>query len=357
MEEKKDSKNNVLNYLKLPETEDEVSENDKRKIEKIDEENIEEIAKKIPVKKTQPLKQLEKDSNKEEKKWKSYLFNFGKILLNKIYHICVGIIAIALFLGAFIWFLNWSNDSLVITKDSYVDDSLPASFNGYKILQISDFNNKKELSQTLIEKTNEINPDIIVVTGDYINSDRCTEFNIDYSYLETVAKSYQVYFVPGEQEQDTVFYEKMKSKLESINVNVLENEVIELKKGTDSLQLMGVYDSSFFFENVAMLNEKIKENKKNSFTILLSHRPELIDVYTENNIDLAICGHALGGQIRFPYVGAFYSSNQGFYPDYTSGFYKQENTTIYVSRGIGNTFIPIRLFNRPEINVITLRNR
>lgn len=300
---------------------------------------------------------IKDDTKDNNEKWKLYLIQFGKILLNKLYHLCIGIIAILIVLGLFIGFLNWSNDNLVITEDFYIDNNLPGSFDGYKILQISDFNNKKDLSKTLINKTKEIKPDIIVITGDYINSDRCTEFNIDYSYLEEIAKTYSVYFVPGEQEQDSVFYEKMKTKLETMNVKVLENEVVELKKGTDSIQLMGIYDSSFFFENITMLNNKIKENRKEGFTILLSHRPELIDVYTENNINLVLSGHALGGQIRFPYVGAFYSSNQGFYPDYTNGFYKQENTTVYVSRGIGNTFIPVRIFNRPEINVIVLKNK
>lgn len=304
---------------------------------------------------------LEEEFKNSKNDWKDkikpYLKNFVKILLNKLYHLFVGIIAIVTVFVLFVVFLNWSNDSLIVTSDVYIDNNLPDSFDGYKILQISDFNNKKDLSKKLIAETKKINPDIIVVTGDYVNSDRCTEFNIDYSYLEEISKLYPVYFVTGEQEQDILFYNKMKTKLETMNVNILENELVELSKGTDNIYLMGVDDSSFFFENVAMVNEIIKENKKEGFTILLSHRPELIDVYTENNINLVLSGHALGGQIRFPFVEAFYSSNQGFYPDYTNGFYKQENTTLYVSRGIGNTFIPIRLFNRPEINVITLKNK
>lgn len=330
---------------------------DKMVLENIEDSDLEFIQEENVNIKSKKNKKEDVNKNDFIEKLKPCLKKFGKTLLNKLYHLVVGIVAIIIVFIFFVIFMNWSNDSLVVTEDIYIDNNLPGSFDGYKILQISDFNNKKDLSKKLIEKTKEINPDIIVITGDYINSDRCTEYNVDYSYLEAISNQYPVYFVTGEQEQDSLFYDKMKVKLETINIHILENEIIELSKGTDNICLMGVDDSSFFFENVAMMNEKIKENKKDEFTILLSHRPELIDVYTENNINLVVSGHALGGQIRLPFVGAFYSSNQGFYPDYTEGFYKQNNTTLYVSRGIGNTFIPFRIFNRPEINVITLKNR
>lgn len=304
------------------------------------------------------LEETDKMNNSNWKeKMKPQLKKFEKILLDKLYHMGVGIVAVVIVFILFAMFLNWSNDSLIVTEDSYIDNNLPASFNGYKILQISDFNNKKDLSKELISITKKVNPDIVVITGDYINSDRCTEHNVDYSYLESVAKQYPVYFVSGEQEQDSLFYERMKTKLETMNVCVLENSSVELSKGTDNICLMGVDDSSFFFENIALMSEKIKENKKEEFTILLSHRPELIDIYIENKIDLVLSGHALGGQIRLPFVGPFYSSNQGFYPDYTDGFYEQDGTTVYVSRGIGNTFIPVRLFNCPEVNVIVLKDK
>jgi hypothetical protein len=260
-------------------------------------------------------------------------------------------------LYAIVYFFNWSNDSLVVTEDTYVNENIPSDFNGYKILQISDLNNKDGISEELIEKTFEINPDIIVVTGDYINSDRSDEYNIDYTYLENVASSYPTYFVTGEQEQDALCYSTFKEKIEELGVIVLDDESVELEKNIGKITLIGMNDPAFYYENVTAFNNKLKElNTGENFTILLSHRPELFDVYTEDAIPLVLSGHALGGQIKLPFVGELYSSNQGFYPDYTSGFYTQENTTLYVSRGIGNTFIPVRLFNQPEINVITLSN-
>ena len=255
-------------------------------------------------------------------------------------------------------FLNWSNDSLIVTEDSYTNENIPNDFNNYKILQISDFNNKKSLSKDLIKETKKINPDIIVITGDYINSERSTEYNIDYSYFEDLSKSYPIYFIAGDQEHDNKNYEIFKTKIEELGVNVLDNKSIELTKNDSTINLIGLNDSSFLYENLNAFNNQLKElYNSNNFTILLSHRPDLIDIYTQNKIPLVLTGHALGGQINLPFVGRLYSSNQGFYPDYTKGFYKQDNTTMYVSRGIGNTFIPIRLFNRPEINVITLHNK
>lgn len=295
-----------------------------------------------------------KINKKDILKFLKYMgIKLGKDILKFIFKFA----EVTLILICFCLFLNWSNDNVILTEDTYINENIPSSFNGYKILQISDFNNKENTSSILIEYTKEVNPDIVVITGDYINSERSTEYNIDYSYIEEIIKKYPIYFITGEQEQDSLCYETFKNKLETLGVEVLDNESIELTKNDDKITLVGLNDSSFFYENLSEFKNKLKElNVSNNFTILLSHRPELIDIYTENNIPLVLSGHALGGQIKLPFVGTLYSSNQGFYPNYTDGFYTQNNTTLYVSRGIGNTFIPIRLFNNPEVNVIILKN-
>ena len=96
---------------------------------------------------------------------------------------------------------------------------------------------------------------------------------------------------------------------------------------------------------------------KTQYTILLSHRPELIDTYTEENFDLVLSGHAHGGQIRIPFLGGLVAPNQGFLPKYTSGIYEKNDTKMIVSRGIGNSIIPFRINNRPELVVINLQNK
>ena len=90
------------------------------------------------------------------------------------------------------------------------------------------------------------------------------------------------------------------------------------------------------------------------YQILLAHRPETLTQYAQTGIDLVFCGHAHGGQFRLPWGGVI-APNQGFFPKITAGIYRQDGTQMVVSRGLGNSWIPIRLFNRPEVLLVTLR--
>ena len=283
---------------------------------------------------------------------KRFFLHLGKIILKFLFK-CF---ELAIIFSCICLFVNWSNDTITTTNSVYENAKIPSSFNGYKIAQISDVNGK-DVGTQLADKVKAENPDIIVVTGDYINSERTTEYTIDMTFFE-LCKNYPIYFVPGDQEKDSNFYNSLKKKLTDCGVTVLDNKAIPLKKGSDSIELLGLNDAAFFHENLGELNNKLKKlSKGEQFKLLLSHRPDLIDIYTQNNIDLVLSGHALGGQVRLPFVGAIFSSNQGFYPNYTSGFYTQDSTTLYVSRGIGTTFIPIRLGNKPELNIITLKTK
>ena len=98
----------------------------------------------------------------------------------------------------------------------------------------------------------------------------------------------------------------------------------------------------------------IKKAVNNDFTILLSHRPEIIDLYSESKVDLVFTGHAHGGQIRLPFTDGLFAPNQGLLPRYTSGKFKKGNTEMIVSRGLGNSLFPFRIFNRPELIVAIL---
>ena len=90
------------------------------------------------------------------------------------------------------------------------------------------------------------------------------------------------------------------------------------------------------------------------FQLLLSHRPEFMDMYVRYDIDLVLSGHAHGGQFRLPFLGGLYAPSQGFFPKYDAGLFEEENTKMIVSRGIGNSAFPLRFNNRPELVLITL---
>ena len=145
-------------------------------------------------------------------------------------------------------------------------------------------------------------------------------------------------------------------------VCILDHTAVELSKGKSSIQITGLADPDFltshYFEgtNTSKITEQLHRwSTDENFKILLSHRPELFDLYCQNNMDLVFAGHAHGGQIRIPFIGALVAPDQGLFPKYTSGSYSKDSTTMFVSRGLGDSVIPIRIFNRPEIIAVTVR--
>jgi predicted MPP superfamily phosphohydrolase len=97
--------------------------------------------------------------------------------------------------------------------------------------------------------------------------------------------------------------------------------------------------------------------EENPYKILLAHRPELFSLYSTFGIDLTLSGHVHGGQIRLPFIGGLSAPNQGFFPKYTSGTYESNHSVMVVNRGLGNSVIPQRLWNRPEVIALTLSSR
>lgn len=144
----------------------------------------------------------------------------------------------------------------------------------------------------------------------------------------------------------------------SAGVIVLHDESIVIEKDGQTIQMIGIDDPDFSY----IAADKIVSTKletmdiKEGFTLMLSHRPELFDSYVENEIDLVLSGHAHGGQVRIPLIGGLIAPDQGLFPKYDAGVYSEGNTTMVVSRGIGNSVIPIRINNRPEIVLIELQS-
>ncbi|MGL4790308.1 MAG: metallophosphoesterase, partial [Anaerotignaceae bacterium] len=197
------------------------------------------------------------------------------------------------------------------------------------------------------------NPDIILITGDLVDSRR---FNLEIAmdFINGAVNIAPVYYVSGNHEARLSQYPNIKSQLADAGVNVLDNQKISIEINNNYIDILGLSDPNFF-NNKNEFEQYLKEwSESESFKVLLSHRPELFDLYVKYNMDLTFSGHAHGGQIRLPFIGAMVAPNQGLLPKYTSGFYTQENSTMFVSRGIGNSIIPLRVLNRPEIAFITL---
>ncbi|NEU32403.1 metallophosphoesterase [bacterium LRH843] len=262
----------------------------------------------------------------------------------------------------FIGFLYFQNNSIVTTEKTIQSSIIPESYNGFKIIQLSDLHNKSfgEDQRRLIRKVKETNPDLIVFTGDLVGWQK-DGLDAGIVLMENLVDIAPTYFVTGNHDKWAMNEQSLESRLESYGVNLLRDEVEMISVGEDMIQLIGIDDRPGFHLNEVERGNSEGEDLNlleaalaNEFTILLAHRPELFSLYSDYNVDLVFSGHAHGGQVRLPFIGGLFSPNQGLFPKYTSGDYSFNDTTMLVNRGLGNSSFPFRIFNRPEIVLVTL---
>lgn len=270
------------------------------------------------------------------------------------------LICFALLMILAIW-IFWGNTALEVNEYTISSSKLPDAFDGFRIAQVSDLHNEEfgKDNGNLLTLLRKAEPDIIVITGDLVDS-RNTDIGIALRFAEDAMQIAPCYYVTGNHEARIPEYKALKTGLASAGVVVLENQRMELARNGETIALIGVDDPSFqtdylLGDSAAVMSGALKELTENdAYTILLSHRPELFDVYAESGVDLVFSGHAHGGQFRLPFIGGLAAPNQGLFPKYDSGLYTNGSTNMLVSRGIGNSIIPIRFNNRPEIIVVEL---
>lgn len=251
--------------------------------------------------------------------------------------------------------IGWSAaDQRNIDVSRFTVSGAPEAFSGFKIAQISDLHNAEfgADNQKLIEILERETPDAIVLTGDLVDGWR-TNVDSAASFARRCAAIADCYFVTGNHEAKIGDdYAALETALSDAGVTVLRNASVRIRSGIESIRLIGVDDPSFGGE--ANLDATLEALSSDDFTILLAHRPEEIDKYAKWGIDLVLSGHAHGGQIRIPGIGGVYAPGQGFFPRYTSGEYAVGGTTMIVSRGLGNSVLPLRVNDRPEVVIVTL---
>ncbi len=259
------------------------------------------------------------------------------------------------------------NHRLVTTKAEIISDKIPVNFDGFKVLQISDLHNcaYSKDNKKLIDAVRESAPDIIAITGDMIDS-RKTKPEVSLKLAKELVKIAPCYYVTGNHEAR--LKEKAEDFIEKLTkegVIYLDNKVAEITRQDEKILLLGVKDpfhywTKEYFNRSEIMREnlrKITTSDEKNFRILLSHRPETFDVYTEFGIDVSLTGHAHGGQIRLPFIGGLFAPCQGFSPEYTSGLHTKHSTNLLVSRGLGNSSFPLRIFNPPEIVLLKLTSK
>ncbi|WP_369902214.1 metallophosphoesterase [Bacillus manliponensis] len=269
-------------------------------------------------------------------------------------------VAILVLVGVFSYV---QNNVLTITEIQVESDKIPEAFTGYRIVHLSDLHSKEfgDEQGRLVEKIKHLKPDVIFMTGDMVDADRYDE-EATIKIAKQLAHTYPIYFVTGNHEAASGRYESFEKKLKEHSVNILRNEHAKLTKDGQHIYVLGIDDPLFQTgtdDEVDIMRNEIKaaseEIEQNEFRMLLSHRPEHFPTYVEENVDLVFSGHAHGGQVRLPFIGGLVAPGQGLFPEYTAGKYKQEDTSMVVSRGLGNSIIPQRVFNRPEIVLVELQ--
>ena len=234
--------------------------------------------------------------------------------------------------------------------------------NDLTIIQISDLHNKKfgKDNKRLAAEIKKLSPDLIVFTGDTVDSEKNQNSLALIREISSVAPTY-LSLGNHEAALDYKIFSDFCAKVEECGAKVLDNEVLSLTLNGNDINLAAISDPNAFAlsEKGTALESKIKELTENldgtDFTLALSHRPEYFDIYTSYPLDLTLTGHAHGGQWRL-FGLAGYATGQGLFPKLTSGLHKKNNRDMIISRGLGNGKPIPRIFNIPELVVITLTN-
>ena len=275
-----------------------------------------------------------------------------------IFPAVVAIVLVALVIG-----IAWGNTALELNTHTISSSKLPQSFDGYRIAHVSDLHNTEmgKNNEKLLAMLRDADPDMIAITGDLIDS-RNTDIEVALKFVREAVKIAPCYYVTGNHEARVNEYGELKAGMETAGVTVLEDVRTEISMEGATITLIGVNDPSYqtdylFGDSETVLNTKLEKlhTENGEFTVLLSHRPELFDTYADHGLDLVLSGHAHGGQFRLPFFGGLVAPNQGFFPEYDAGIYTEGNTNMLVSRGIGNSILPFRINNRPEVILVELQ--
>ena len=256
-------------------------------------------------------------------------------------------------------FLWWSNHALQTQRFTYASPRLPEGFDGCVIVQLSDLHGAYfgEDNQELLSRVREAGPDYIFLTGDLLDQYRKTPHSYAAALGGALADIAPTYFITGNHEWALPGVRELKRELEEAGVAVLSNEYVLLERSGDRVLLAGIDDPNGFADQKTPeeLAQEVREAWGDGFWLLLAHRNNYFEKqYSLLGADLVISGHGHGGLIRLPFTDGLVSAERRLFPSYTAGFYTANGSDVFVSRGLGNSGPTLRLFNWPEVVVLTL---
>lgn len=256
--------------------------------------------------------------------------------------LAVVLLIVTVFAVSLVWYSHEQNKTILVTSYTVSNRQIPAAFDGKRIVHLTDLHSK-DFGDQLTEKVKEQYPDIIVITGDWIN---CYDDDHEVALRQAAAlvEIAPVYYVPGNHEVISLVYEELFAKLRKIGFTVLENEAVDWVIGEERVQLVGVLDPEFGMSVRRDFAPNVDEER---YSIVLHHRPDYFEEMSQYGADLLLCGHTHGGQIRLPFVGAVYGLK------YDVGRHDCEDSTMILSQGLGES-AAMRILTPPEMVVVTL---
>ena len=262
-------------------------------------------------------------------------------------------------LAAGILFFYWSNHSLQIERFTFLDSALPEGFDGAVVVQLSDLHcgSFGENNSGLLAAVAAAEPDYIFLTGDLVDQAK----PIPEGYVETLAGGLAAiaptYYVTGNHEWARGGVPELKNTLADCGVTVLSNQFVPLERQGDVILLAGIDDPNGYADQKTPeeLDAEVYAAYGDPFWILLAHRnSRFATQYSLLGADLVCSGHAHGGIIRLPFTDGLLSHDMALFPSHTAGLYEANGACLFVTRGLGNSGPSFRVFNRPEIAVLTL---
>ena len=238
---------------------------------------------------------------------------------------------------------------------------LPETFRGLTIAQISDFHYAEYTEaffiKRVVERVNQLKPDMVVLTGDFITSgfwstQNTIRFAGECAEILSHIQSPMRYAVLGNHDCSTPQYRRaVTAELQSHGIPVLENRFVPIERDGARFWLAGTGDALC---NGFALEEALPApaHRDGESLILLAHEPDVLPLVSAHNVDLMLSGHTHGGQVRFPLLPAMFLPPLG--QRYVEGLYRLGPTQLYVNRGVGTVNLPFRLNCPPEITLITL---
>lgn len=255
-------------------------------------------------------------------------------------------------------FLLWGNCSLQTTETALVSPALPPAFDGLRIVELADLHGRVfgRGSRRLLAAVRRADPDLICIDGDLF--DEHTDLAMLPPLLRGLCAIAPVYYVTGNHEWRVPGLRGILAQMRACGVTVLQDDWRVLRRGEDALIVAGTDDPCGPAERktpAELIADIRAEAGEAAFLLLLAHRNDQLPQWSALGVQAVLAGHCHGGVVRLPFVGGLFGTDRRLFPAWDAGLYRQGETALYVSRGLGYTNVHFRLFNRPEVAVIVLR--